>query len=113
MKTLIKSKGLIIVLFSLFSIPLFAQTAEVKIKTSAQCDECKGRIEKALAAENGIKNSDLNLDDKVITVVYYDKRITPDKIREIISKTGYDADDIPAQTKAYKKLPKCCKKGGH
>jgi len=113
MKTRIISKGLIIVLFSFFSIPLFAQTAEVKIKTSAQCDECKERIEKALAAEKGIKKSDLNLDDQVITVVYYDKRIAPEKIREIISKSGYDADDVAAQKEAYDKLPKCCKKGGH
>ena len=28
-------------------------------------------------------------------------------------KTGYDADGIPADEKAYHALPTCCKLGGH
>lgn len=88
-----------------------ANTAEIKIKTSAICDMCKETIEKNLAFEKGIKKSNLDVDSKIITVTYNPQKITPEKIRAAIAKTGYDADDVPADPKAYKKLDDCCKKG--
>ena len=112
MKTIVKSTGLLILFFSFYTSSLTAQTAEIKIKTSAQCGECKERIEKALAFEKGIKKSDVNIKDQMITVVYYDKRTNPEKIRQAISNSGYDADDVPAKKDAYDALPTCCKKGG-
>ncbi len=108
-----RSASLLILFFSFFSISAISQTAEIKIKTSAQCNECKERIEKALAFEKGIKSSNVDIETQVLTVVYYDKRTNPEKIRETISKIGYDADDIPAKKESYDKLPSCCKKGGH
>ena len=38
----------------------------VKIKTSAICEMCKERIEKRLAFTKGVKDVNLNLDDKVV-----------------------------------------------
>ncbi|MGE0635603.1 MAG: heavy-metal-associated domain-containing protein [Bacteroidia bacterium] len=108
-----KISAAVILFISVFSFSVSAQTAEVKIKTSAQCDECKERIEKALAFEKGIKSATVNIEDQMVTVVYYDKRTTPEKIREAIANIGYDADDVPAKKETYDKLPKCCKKGGH
>ena len=67
---------------------VFAQNSkleEIKIKTSSQCDMCKERIEEALAFEKGVKKS-------------------------VISKVGYDADNVMADPKAYAKLDACCKK---
>jgi len=87
-----------------------AKQAELKVKTSAQCGQCKDRLERAMAFEKGVVSSSLNLEDKVFTVVYKPARTTPDQIRKAISKTGYDADDIAADKKAYDKLPPCCKK---
>jgi periplasmic mercuric ion binding protein len=106
-----KITSVLILFFLAFYVS--AQTAEVKIKTSAQCGECKERIEKALAFEKGIKNATVNLENQVLTVVYYNKRTSPEKIRETIANIGYDADDVPAKKESYDKLPKCCKKGGH
>jgi len=83
---------------------------EIKIQTSAQCEMCKERIEEALAFEKGVKNSELDLDSKIIEVIYYPGKTNPEKIRKAISKAGYDADDILADKKAYKKLPLCCRK---
>jgi mercuric ion binding protein len=88
-----------------------ATTAEVKIKTSATCDMCKETIEKNLAFEKGIKKSVVDVDSKVVTVTYNPEKTSPEKIRMAISKIGYDADDVPADAKAYKKLDECCKKG--
>jgi cation transport ATPase len=87
-----------------------AKQAELKVKTSAQCGQCKDRLERAMAFEKGIVSSTLNLDDKVFTVVYKPSKTTPELIRKAISKTGYDADDVAADAKAYNKLPSCCKK---
>ena len=86
------------------------KTEVIKIKTSAQCGQCKTRIESALAFEKGIVSSDLNLDDKVLTVTYKPGKTTPEKIRKTVNDLGYDADDTLANAAAYEKLPGCCKK---
>ena len=31
-------------------------------------------------------------------------------LKKAVTKVGYDADDLPADPKAYDDLPKCCKK---
>ena len=85
---------------------------EVKIKTSAICEMCKERIERNLAFEKGVKESNLDLTNKVVTVKYNPKKTDLSKIKANISKTGYDADEVTADEKGYAKLPSCCKKGG-
>jgi len=113
MKTLktISTSLLIMIVMMVSAEKANAQTAEIKIKTSATCDMCKETIEKNLAFEKGIKKSVLDVDTKVLTVTYNPEKITPEKIRIAISKIGYDADEVPADPKAYKKLDDCCKKG--
>lgn len=86
---------------------------KIEILTSAQCSDCKVRIEKNMAYEKGVKSVNLNLETKVVTIEYKVDKTNPDKLREAISKIGYDADDVPADQKAYNKLPACCQKGGH
>jgi len=81
----------------------------IKIKTTAQCGQCKERIEKALAYEKGVKSSNLDLETRVLTVVYNSKKTTETKVRTVIAKLGYDADDVKKDMKAYKNLPACCK----
>lgn len=82
----------------------------IMIKTSSQCDMCKERIEEALAFEKGVKKSELNVETQICTVTYKKGKTSPEKIRVAISKVGYDADDVPADPKAYSKLDACCKK---
>lgn len=86
---------------------------EVRIKTSAICEECKERIERNLTFEKGVKEAVLDLDTKVVTVTYNSSKTDVAKIKANIAKTGYDADEVPATTEGYNKLPTCCKKGGH
>jgi periplasmic mercuric ion binding protein len=83
---------------------------EIKIKTSAVCDMCKNTLEKAMAYESGVKKSSLDVDSKILTVVFDPRKTNPEKIRKAINKVGYDADDSPADAKAYEKLHECCKK---
>ncbi len=86
---------------------------EIKIKTSAQCQMCKERIESGLSFEKGIKTAILNLEDKVLTVKFRTEKTDAEKIRKAVSKLGYDADNVAADPEAYESLPACCKKGGH
>jgi periplasmic mercuric ion binding protein len=83
---------------------------EVKIKTSAVCDMCKTAIEKDMAFEKGVKSAELDLETKMLKVVYRTDKTDLDKIRKAINKVGYDADHMPADPKSYEKLDACCKK---
>lgn len=107
--------GPAILLFTLFlfSTPAFAQEKKsdtAHIKTSAVCGQCKERIEGAFAFEKGVKTSTLDLETKMLTVVYNPARTDIDILRTSLSMVGYDADSVPADPKAYARLPACCKK---
>lgn len=85
---------------------------EVKIKTSAVCGMCKARIERNLAFEKGVKEATLDVKSKVVTIKYNPTKTDVAKLKANISKTGYDAEEVPADEAGYAKLPSCCKKGG-
>lgn len=97
--------------FLLAVTALKAQTtnAELSIKSSVICEMCKKKVEKALAFK-GVEKSSVDLKTKIITVSYDPQQTTPEQIKSAISKAGYDADEVKADPKAYKKLNKCCKK---
>jgi mercuric ion binding protein len=101
-----------IIITMTFSVFVHAQTDTAHIKTSAICETCKKTIESYLSFEKGVKKSNLDLETKMISVIYDPKKTDIDKIRLAITKSGYDADSIPRNPKAYKRLPECCKDGG-
>lgn len=108
-------KSILIILFAiLLGSSIQAQekkkTEELKIKTSAVCDMCKYSLEKTMAYEKGVKASSLDVPSKVITVTYNPKKTSPEKLKKAICLTGYDADEMPADSVAYEKLHACCKK---
>lgn len=82
----------------------------VQFKTSAVCDMCKARLEKSLAYEKGVQAANLDVPSKVLTVTYNPAKTTPAALRTAVLKTGYDADEAPADARAYDRLPDCCKK---
>jgi copper chaperone CopZ len=104
--------AIIIFLFAgaTFSFAQGGKEAQVQIKTSAVCKMCKATIEKYLAYEKGVQSSDLDVPSKVVTVVYNPKKTDVNKIKQAINKSGYDADELPANAKAYEALEPCCKK---
>ena len=89
---------------------LQAEVKEVKIKTTAECEMCKTAIEKAVNKLSGIEKSDLDYKSRILTVKYDTEKTTLDKIKTAVSKAGYDADEVKADKKAFRKLPKCCQK---
>ena len=86
------------------------QDTTIKIKTSGQCGKCKAKIESGLSFEKGVKAAIFDAKAKLITVTYNPKKTSAEKIKTAVTKIGYDADEMPADEKAYEKLPKCCKK---
>ncbi|MCK8493643.1 MULTISPECIES: heavy-metal-associated domain-containing protein [Spirosoma] len=84
---------------------------EVKIKTSAICGMCKSRIERNLGFEKGVKEADLDVKTKIVTIKYNPAKTDVAKLKANISKTGYDAEEVAADQASYNKLPGCCKKG--
>jgi len=103
----------ILAMFILFTTPAIAQdkTETIYVKTSATCDMCKETIEKYVAFEKGVKKISVDVSTKIATIVYNPQKTTPEKVRRAIAKSGYDADDVKADPKAYNKLDECCKKG--
>jgi copper chaperone CopZ len=87
-----------------------ANTATAQFKTSAVCDMCKSRIEKSLAYEKGVQTASLDVPSKVLTVTYRSDKTSPAALRTAVQKTGYDADEVIADARAYNRLPDCCKK---
>jgi mercuric ion binding protein len=107
-------------LLLLFFFTAHATRAQVKakgpaaeqfhMKTSAVCDMCKARLEKALAYEKGVQQATLDVPSQMLTVTYRPDKTSPAALRTAVQRTGYDADGQPAEARAYDRLPDCCKK---
>ncbi len=85
-------------------------TETVTIKSSMVCDMCKKTITHALAFEKGVKKVAINVEKQEVKISFNPEKTTIAEIKNAIAKSGYDADDIPAEMKAYNQLEDCCKK---
>ena len=114
MKKIVSFLSILLIISNLtFAGQAFAsppKTAEIKIKTSAVCGMCKKRIERDLGVTKGIVNSQLDVSSKIVTITYNTKKTNPEKIKSVISKIGYDADEIVADKQSHDALPDCCQK---
>ena len=82
----------------------------IEIKTpTVQCGMCKSTIEKTLNKLDGVISADVDIEKKTATVKYNTEETGPEEIRKTISRAGYQADDLKANKRKYKKLPHCCK----
>jgi mercuric ion binding protein len=80
----------------------------VQIQTSAQCGDCKERIESALNQSKGVVYAELNLETKVVEVKFKEAKTGKEALKRVIVSIGYDADDQKANLEAQKALPLCC-----
>lgn len=104
---------LITLMTILLAFNLNAQSSKTDtIMTSAECGQCKDRIEDLLNYTKGIKFSELDYTTKKLVVRYNPKKITLEEIRVKLNEIGYDADDKKADPEVVKTLPLCCQPGG-
>lgn len=93
-------------------IPVVGELVEVKLPT-IQCGTCKKTIEGAVSKLYGVNKISVGVKQKTAVVDYDKSKIDVARIEEAISMAGYQANDKPADKKAYDKLEDCCKIGGH
>lgn len=86
------------------------KVAQVQIHTSAVCGMCKETLEKAMAYEKGVQTSELDVASQMLTIVYRPDKTSVEKLRIAVARTGYDADSVKADPRAYQRLDECCKK---
>lgn len=109
-------KNYILILFLGFNFISFSQKVPkfqtVKIQTTAECGDCKDRIEGILNYTKGVKFAELDVPSKILTVKFSPAKIDLQSIKVKVSELGYDADEVKANPIAQKKLPLCCQPGG-
>ena len=111
-------KNLMIALLTLVSFnTAFSQEKKQKfetvtIQTSAECGDCKKRIEDGLNYTKGVSFAELDLETKKVTVKFNVTKISLVDVRKKINSIGYDADESKADQDAQKRLPTCCQPGG-
>ena len=84
------------------------QIDEINIPT-AQCNMCVANIENALNGIDGILKYKVELETYKVKVKYDTDKLSFQSIEELISKAGYQANNLSADIDAYKKLSMCCK----
>jgi periplasmic mercuric ion binding protein len=110
MKTLINTSALFLLLvWTGSSIAQAGGKEKVTFKSTVVCSMCKDNIVKYMAYEKGVKDISVDLKEKTVTIVYNPKKTTVEKLKVALTKSGYDADELKADPKAFDKLPECCK----
>lgn len=67
----------------------------VKIKcTEMSCDACKRSITKSINQLQGIKSLDIDLETKIITVIFDDEKTDEQSILNAVIGAGYEAEFI-------------------
>ncbi len=86
-----------------------AQKNEVKsitLEVNMHCQSCKAKIERNIAFEKGVKEVEVALDSKRVTIKYDSTKTDPDKIAKAIEKLGYTTKPVEPQKPTGTK--KCC-----
>ena len=81
---------------------------EILIPT-AQCNMCVANIENALNGIDGILKYKVELDTYRVKVKYNTDQLSLQSIEQLISKAGYQANNLSADVDAYNKLSMCCR----
>ena len=84
------------------------QIDEINIPT-AQCNMCVANIENALNEIDGILKYKVELETYRVKVKYNTDKLSLQSIEQLISKAGYQANNLPADADAYNKLAMCCR----
>ncbi|MDW3208847.1 MAG: cation transporter [Reichenbachiella sp.] len=106
-------KNLIYILF-LVALPVLAKAqksdksiATCEFTVQGVCEMCKERIEEA-ALIKGVKMAEWDNSTGVFKAVYREDKVTEKEIHEAIAMAGHATEQVPADSEAYDRLPKCC-----
>ena len=103
-----KTNYLLVVMILFFSIS-FSQTKSQMIFVDGVCGMCEKRIESNCLATKGIKMADWNKENRMLKVIFNEKKISLDEIHKKVASIGHDTKLETATEEAYNKLDMCCK----
>lgn len=66
----------------------------VKIKASITCNSCKQTIEKNIAFEKGVKDLEVDLETKMVTITYNSEKTNPGQLEAAIQKLDFKTEII-------------------
>ena len=84
------------------------QIDKINIPTT-QCNMCVANIENALNGIDGILKYKIELETYRVKVKYNPEKLSLQGIEQLISKAGYQANNLSADVDAYNKLAMCCR----
>ena len=84
------------------------QIDEINIPTT-QCNMCVANIENALNGIDGILKYKVELETYRVKVKFNTDKLSLQSIEQLISKAGYQANNLSADVDAYNKLAMCCR----
>ena len=102
-------KKLFIGLLLLVSGSALAQTSEVTFWVNGVCGMCEKSIESALINSPGVKFADWDIETLQVKVVFNSKKLSEQKLHEIVAGVGHDTQKVRAKDEDYAKVNGCCK----
>ncbi|MDR2823579.1 MAG: heavy-metal-associated domain-containing protein [Prevotellaceae bacterium] len=82
--------------------------ATTTFSVSMHCEACKSKIEKNISWEKGVKDLNVDLDKKIVTVTYDTGTTNKATLQKAIEKLGYTCTEQVAAQEGCAKS--CCKK---
>lgn len=84
------------------------QTAVIAANTMV-CDKCVKTVEQAVYRVEGVKEVEVKLKEKIVSVKFVPEQTNVETIEMAITDAGYDANDRKRDPAAYEALDSCCK----
>lgn len=76
--------------------------SSIKIRIpDMRCASCAARIENVLKQENGVNTIVINTVTKIAFINFFEEKISPSVLKQVIQKTGYTPEDVELQTSSY------------
>ena len=101
--------NLLLIILVLFTTLGFSQTKSQIIFVDGVCGMCEKRIESNCLATKGIKMAEWNKENRMLKVIFNEKKISLEEIHKKIASIGHDTKLETAPEEAYDKLDMCCK----
>lgn len=84
------------------------KTETITFWVNSVCGQCEKTIEKAMDTK-GVVTADYDLDNQMLTVTYKTKKITEERLHELLNEVGYDTDKKKCTDEQYSRVHNCCK----
>lgn len=84
------------------------KTNTTKFWVAGVCGQCETTIEKAMDTK-GVVTADYDLSTNMLTVVYKPKKISEDKLHQLLNEVGYDTEKSTCSDAQYNGVHGCCK----